>query len=165
MPSGLELVCVFQKKGRMVERPRWTLRTPNKMNGSHTANIQTKFLLSKKRCSFFLSFRLFVFEKNALFFLFQEVSADRRCLFFWQYVAFFLRFAVFAGKSREKKAKSSGVWRKSRELFIESWEGVAEEGAAVDKKRVAMCAPWGVGSRTKAPSDESRWIRRTAFYR
>ena len=109
--------------------------------------------------------RLFVFEKNALFFLFQEVSADRRCLFFWQYVAFFLRFAVFAGKSREKKAKSSGVSHKSRELFIQSWEGVAEEGAAVDTKRTAMCAPWGVGAETKAPSGESRWIRRTAFYR
>ncbi|RKV74206.1 MAG: hypothetical protein D8B56_00225 [Alloprevotella sp.] len=112
-----------------------------------------------------MSFRLFVFEKNALFFLFQEVSADRRCLFFWQYVAFFLRFAVFAGKSREKKAKSSGVSHKSRELFIQSWEGVAEEGAAVDKKRTAMCAVGSWGSRTKAPSDESRWIRRTAFYR
>ena len=110
-------------------------------------------------------FLLFVFEKNALFFLFQEVSADRICLFFGHTWRFFLHFAVFAGKSREKKAKSSGVSRKSRELFIESWEGVAEECAAVDKKRAAMCAAWGVGAETKAPSGESRWIRRTAFYR
>lgn len=98
-------------------------------------------------------------------FSFKKLVQIEGVCFFWQYVAFFLRFAVFAGKSREKKAKSSGVSHKSRELFIQSWEGVAEEGAAVDKKRTAMCAPWGVGAETKAPSGESRWIRRTAFYR
>ena len=102
-----------------------------------------------------MSFRLFVFEKNALFFLFQEVSADRRCLFFRPYVAFFQHFAVRAGKSREKKAKSSGVWRKSRELFIESWEGVSEEWRSASVRRCALC-PWGGSSCRRVPPKAMR---------
>jgi len=92
----------------------------------------------------FLLVRLFVFEKNVLFFLFQEVSADRRWLFFRLYVASFQHFAVCAGKSREKKAKSSGVWRKSRELFIESWEGVSEVHESADVFPAARDADAGV---------------------